>query len=85
MATIYPSGKQLYIGLFDTEIEAAEQVDMANIVMTTNDFQLNFEEKRTEYTNKLTSGYSQIITDKLKKRLDKMNKQKSVNIMSFIT
>lgn len=81
-ATIYPEGKQLYIGLFNSEIEAAEHVDMANVLMLDDNVTLNFEEKRDEYRERLSSGYDRVMLNILRKRENKKNTV--IDMMSFI-
>jgi hypothetical protein len=82
VATIYPEGKQLYIGLFNSEIEAAEHVDMANVLMLDDNVTLNFEEKRDEYRERLSSGYDRVMLNILRKRENKKNT--AIDMMSFI-
>ena len=51
-------GKNIYLGYFDTEIEAATQYVLGAIYFFENFAKLNFEDNRKEYIDKINSGYN---------------------------
>lgn len=67
------NNKDIYIGIFKSEIEAAEHYDMVSIQLNGYDTYLNFPEKKEEYKQKLESGYNPIIAKRIKKEVTNIN------------
>lgn len=53
-------GKNVYLGYFDTEIEAAIQYDLGAIYYFGKYAKLNFPDRRQEYLEKLNSGFNPV-------------------------
>jgi len=72
-ASTAKNNKDIYIGIFKTEQEAAEHYDMVTIQLNGINTYLNFPEKKEYYIQKLTSGYNPI-------KAKRVNNKESVNI-----
>ena len=67
-ASTAKNNKDIYIGIFKTEQEAAEHYDMVAIQLNGINTYLNFPEKKEYYLQKLKSGYNPIKAKRINKK-----------------
>ena len=72
-ACISKNNKDVYIGIFEDEITAAEHYDMVSIQLNGPFAYLNFPEKKEEYIQKLENGYNPIVAKKVKTNIKNVN------------